>query len=257
MAWVETVAPSFSARHESADADAAAAVLAELERFRERVAALFPVLPERATAVLHPGWWHLALAHPWLPIARRLAAPAARRYFAGWFAHGEIHVLAPAALERLASKAPGSREALELAPLHEYMHLVVAANNPGVPPPFGVRGFGRYLRRAWLVEGAATWFAGQVPHLRVAVARRLREGGRPSFPPSARDAIVLGGTVYALLDVQAGPQGCVALATSPPGEDVRTAIERTFELPFDEVEAAWREHLAGYGGGAPRRRGRR
>ena len=44
----------------------------------------------------------LSLAHPWLPLARRVAAPASRRYFAGWFAEHEIHVLAP---ER--ARAPG------------------------------------------------------------------------------------------------------------------------------------------------------
>ncbi len=35
MAWVESHSLSFSARHESEDADAAAAVLDDLERFRE------------------------------------------------------------------------------------------------------------------------------------------------------------------------------------------------------------------------------
>lgn len=257
MAWVETESPSFTARHESADADAAVRVLEQLEEFRERIAERFPILPEDVSAVIHPGSWQLALAHPWLPLARLAAAPASRRYFAGWFSLGEIHVLAPAALERLASRAPGSREALALAPLHEYAHLVVAANNPELPPPFGLRGFPRYLRRAWLVEGAATWFSGQVPHLRPAVTRRLREGGRPAFPPSARDALVLGGTVYALLHRAAGPEACVALATRLDARGARGAIERAFELPFLEVEAAWRDHLGAFAAGQDRGRRRR
>src|SRR5438105_765546 len=36
---------------------------------------------------------------------------------------------------------------------------------------------------AWLAEGAAVYFSGQGRHLRAAIARRLREGGRPAFPP--------------------------------------------------------------------------
>ena len=60
---------------------------------------------------------------------------------------------------------------------------------------------------AWVSEGSATYLAGQVPHMRAAVARRLREGGRPSFPPAARDALVLGGTVFDFLAREAGPGG--------------------------------------------------
>lgn len=257
MAWVETHSRSFAARHEDADADAARQVLERLEAFREDVGGRFPRLPEDVTAVIHRGPFQLALSHPWLPLARRFAAPASRRYFAGWFSLREIHVLAPAALERLASGAPGSREALELSPLHEYAHLVVAANNPVLPPPFGVRGFPRYLRWAWLVEGAATWFSGQVPHLRPAVARRLREGGRPSFPPRARDALVLGGTVYGLLHRAMGPEACVTLASRLDDRGARAVIERAFELPFLEVEAHWREHLAAFAAGQERARRRR
>lgn len=251
MAWVETQSRSFSARHDSRDAESAAAVLERLEEFRERVLERFRVAPAGVAVVMHPGLLQLGLAHPWLPIARLAAAPASRRYFAGWFAVGEVHVLSEAALEERASRVPGSREALRLAPLHEYAHLVLAANNPGAPPPFGPRGFPRYLRWAWLIEGAATWLAGQVPHLRAAVARRLHEGRTPSFPPSARDALVLGGTVYSLLERAAGPGACVALASSFDHGGARVALERAFELPFLEIEAHWRDQL---GEQTPRRR---
>lgn len=258
MAWVETHSRSFVARHDSRDAEGTADLLERLEEFRERASERFPAAPSGVAVVVHPGLWQLGLAHPWLPLARLAAAPASRRYFAGWFATGEIHVLSPAALEERASGVPGSREALALAPLHEYAHLVLAAGNPAVPPPFGPRAFARYLRRAWVIEGAATWLAGQVPHLRAAVARRLREGGKPDFPPSARDALVLGGTVYALLERLAGPDACVALASSIDGDGARVAVERAFELPFLEVETRWREHLAAHSAGQePRRRRRR
>jgi hypothetical protein len=260
MAWVETRSPSFSARHESEDAEAAVELLARLERFRVRISERFPFTPSGIAVVIHPGLWHLGLAHPWLPVARLAAAPASRRYFAGWFSLGEIHVLAPAALEERASRVPGSREALELAPMHEYAHLVVAANNETLPPPFGVRGFRRYLRGAALFEGAATYFSGQVPHLRPAIARRLREGPRPRFPPTVRDALVLGGTIYGLLERGAGPEACVQLASSLDSAGNRVAIERAFARPLAEVEVTWREYVSAFAAGheAPvRRRGRR
>ncbi|HEX8066055.1 MAG TPA: hypothetical protein VF520_05975 [Thermoleophilaceae bacterium] len=244
MAWVESHSPSFSARHEEEDADAAATVLEALELFRERLAAAFETTPGEVAVVIHPQPLALAMAHPWLPLARALSAPAGRRYMAGWFARGEIHVLSPAALEERASAVPGSREALMLTPLHEYAHLVVGANNPAVPPPFTPRSFLRYARSAWLCEGAATHLAGQVPHLRPAIARRLREGSRPSFPPSARDAPLLGGTVFALLEEGAGPEACVELAARRP-ERGRAAIEQAFARPLAEVERHWRERLDG------------
>ena len=117
-------------------------------------------------------------------------------------------MLAPAALEKRASDVPGSREALMRTPRHEYAHVVVGANNATLPPPFSLPTFRRYARTAWLSEGSATYLAGQVPHMRAAVARRLREGRRPPFPPASRDALVLGGTVFELVAREAGRRGC-------------------------------------------------
>ena len=244
MPWVETQSLSFSARHEEADSEAAAGLLDRLETFRAELGERFEATPLDVSVVMHPRPSHLALAHPWLPLARMVAAPASRRYVAGWFATGEIHVLAPAALETRASAVPGSLEALRLSPLHEYAHLVVGANNPGLPPPFGPRSFGRYLRWAWLCEGAATHFAGQTRHLRPAIARRLKEGGKPSFPPSARDAPLLGGTVFGLLAEGAGDEACAALASRLDPDGPRSALERAFARPLDEVEPDWRDYLA-------------
>jgi hypothetical protein len=241
--WVESHSPSFSARHEERDTGAAATVLEALEHFRERLDGLFDKTPREVAVVMHARSGALALAHPWLPVARMLAAPAARRYMAGWFAKGEVHVLAPAALEERASAVPGSREALLLSPLHEYAHLVVAANNPGLPPPFTPASFARYLRWAWLAEGAATHLSGQTPHLRPAIARRLHEGGRPPFPPSARDAALLGGTVFALLEEGAGEEACARLAAHLPEGGGAAAIELSFSRPLPEVERDWRDWL--------------
>lgn len=234
---------SFSARHETRHADAAAEVLQELERFRTELDRVFERTPWDVAVVMHPSALELALAHPWLPLARMFAAPASRRYFAGWFARREIHVLAPEALEARASRVPGSREALLRSPHHEYAHLVLAENNPALPPPFNPRTFRRYLELAWVCEGAATYFSGQTGFLRAAIARRLREGRKPAFPPTAADAQLLGGTVFSLLARAAGQGPCVELARVEAREQAHEAIERAFARPVDEVEADWRAYL--------------
>ncbi len=249
MAWVETASLSFVARHDSGQATAAQAVLDDLERFRAELEETFEQVPGEVTVVIHPRMAMLNLAAPWLPLARMMSAPAGRRYFAGWFGRGEIHVLAPEALERRASGVPGSREALTRTPRHEYAHLVLGANNASMPPPFTPASFSRYVRNAWVCEGAATHFAGQVPRLRGAVARRLREGGRPSFPPAPRDSFVLGGTVFGLLEREHGPAACVALASAPldtPGSEV---VEAAFGRSPGAVERSWNDYLAEFTAG--------
>ena len=244
MPWVETSSLSFVARHESAQAEAAQRVLDDLETFRAELEGVFERVPGDVSVVIHPQPLMLTLAAPWLPLARAVSAPAARRYFAGWFSKGEIHVLAPAALERRASGVPGSRRALLRSPHHEYAHLVLGANNPSLPPPFGFASFRRYVRMAWLCEGAATYLAGQVRHMRAAIARRLREGGRPAFPPAARDALVLGGTVFAMLERERGLDACVKLAQTPEWSGPTKAIESAFGRPATSVERGWVDYLA-------------
>jgi hypothetical protein len=241
--WVESQSPSFTARHDSSQSDEANRVLDALERFRNSVRGLFERAPGEVAVVLHPRSAELTLAHPWLPLARIVAAPASRRYFAGWFSEREIHVLAPSALERRASAVPGSRAALLLAPQHEYAHVVIGANNPDLPPPFTIARFRRYVRWAWLCEGAATWLAGQTPHLRAAIVRRLREGGRPEFPPAPRDAMLLGGTVFALLERVEGPMAAALLATSALDGGPRALIAEAFGRQTPSVERDWRAEL--------------
>ena len=246
MAWVESHSPNFSARYESDQAEGAAAVMAALEVLRDELAGLYEHVPAEVGVVLHPRPAALALAHPWLPLARRAAAPAARRYYAGWFGEFDVHVLAPPALEKRASGVPGSREALLLTPQHEYAHLVVGANNPYLPPPFSWSTFRRYVRWAWLCEGAATWLSGQAPHLRAAIVRRLREGGRPAFPPEPRDAMLLGGTVFGLLEQEHGARRAAALATSDLERGPRSVLVDAFGRQLAGVEADWRELLAAF-----------
>ena len=47
-------------------------------------------------------------------------------------------------------------------------------------------------------------------------ARRMREGRPPSFPPTARDAQLLGGTIFALVEEAYGPTASVEPMTCPP-----------------------------------------
>lgn len=218
-------------------------MLDELERFRREVLRLFGRAPEDVAVVLHPHPIALALAHPWLPLARLVAAPASRRYFAGWFSETEIHVLSPAALERRASGVPGSREALLRSPQHEYAHIVVGANSPALPPPFSIASFRSYVRWAWLCEGAATWLSGQTRHLRAAIVRRLREGRRPDFPPAPADAMLLGGTVFALLERLEGAAAAAYLATSPLDRAPRSVLADAFGRQTAAVERDWRAEL--------------
>jgi hypothetical protein len=214
-----------------------------MELFRARLDKRFFRTPGDVSIVMHPSPLELALAQPWLPLARRATAPAARRYLAGWFSQDEIHVLAPRALEKRASGLPESIEALRLAPMHEYVHLVVGANNPQLPPPFNPRSFARYLRWAWLAEGAATHFSGQAPLLRPAIVRRMREGKPPSFPPAARDAQLLGGTIFGLVEDAYGPAAAVELVSRLDAGGSNAAIERVFARSPREVEPDWRDYL--------------
>jgi len=144
------------------------------------------------------------MAHPFLPLVRWSAAPAGRRYLAGWPMATEVHVLGEAAMEKRAA-GDASLEALKGTAERLYTEIVIAANNERIPPPWTPFRFTRYLRWAWLVEGAAQHFSRQVDLYRAAVIRRLREGSRPTFPPSRRDAILLGGTIFA---AEAAPASC-------------------------------------------------
>ena len=144
---------------------------------------------------MHGSAAQLDAAEPWLPLQRRLTAPAGRRYLVGWAAERELHVLAPRLLAQRASNVEGSLELLMLAPAALLARRYVAANHPGMPPPFGPRSFARWLRWAWLLEGAAQYFSGQVRHVRPGGhaaaarerhARRSRPGGATPRCSAAR-----------------------------------------------------------------------
>src|SRR4051812_29398432 len=116
MAWVDTPSDTFVARHDARDADDAERVLAQLEFARTRLEERFETRPGELEVVLHSSPAQLDAAQPWVPVARRLTAPAARRYVVGWAGPRELHVLCPRLLAHRASNVEGSLEMLMLAP---------------------------------------------------------------------------------------------------------------------------------------------
>ena len=245
MTWEQSVSASFTARHESAHADDAHRVLLSLERTREFMAPLFPRGPEEITVVLHGTMAELTLTNPLLPARWLLTAPAARRYVAGWAGHRELHVLTPAALRARASNVPGSREMLALSAACLYARRVITENNRDLAKVMALVRARRSLRWAWLLDGSAAWFSGQVEHARPAIARRLREGSRPAFPPSARDALLLGGTVIDLLAREQGARAAARFCTRLHPDGPRAALSDAFAgRPLSRTEDAWHSHLA-------------
>ncbi len=244
MAWVESVSPSFRARHDEADADDADRTLGSLERTRDRLEPLFDEPVADLTVVLHRDSLSLTLSNPLLPLQRLATAPAARRYVAGWASRNELHVLVSSALRERASNVPGSAEMLALTAASLYAHRVIVESNRDLPRRWPLR-YAAQTRWAWLLEGSARWFAGQTDHARAAIARRLREGGRPSFPPGLRDATLLGGTVIDLLVREEGEEAAAAFASRLHPRGARAALAEAFGgRPFVHTEGAWRSHLA-------------
>jgi hypothetical protein len=154
----------------------------------------------------------------------------------------ELHVLNDNALERRAAGEDSFR-ALQGTAGRLYAQLTLAAHNDQIPPPWSPASFRRYLKWAWLVEGGAQYFAGHVALFRGAVGRRLAESSAPSFPPSARDAIVLGGTIFDLLDREIGRHACELLISRIRKDGATPALELAFGVDIDAIESAWRLHL--------------
>ena len=175
--------------------------------------------------ILHDSPVQLLFANPMLAVMRRVASRSARRYMVGWYRTREVHTLAPPALREISAGADSER-ALLLSPRRIYTALAIGINNPLLPPPSRPGRLSRLLRNAWLPEGAAQHFSGQVPFMRAAIATRLR-AGHVAFPPSTRDAALIGGTLYDLLQQEHGERACVRLATHPAGNP-RAALEEAF-----------------------------
>jgi hypothetical protein len=238
--WVETASDTFVARHDERDAPDAARVLGQLEHARERLESRLEVELGELAVVLHGSPAQLDAAQPWLPLQRRMTDPAARRYLVGWAGERELHVLAPRLLAQRASNVEGSLEMLMLAPAGLLARRAVAVRQPGFPPPAGPLRLSRWLRHAWYAEGAAQWLSGQTSHVRPAVARRLREGSPPSFPPGRADALLLGGTVIDLLAREEGDRTALAAIRDGPQHVLGALGGSRGER---HTAAAWRSHL--------------
>jgi len=244
MPWVESTTRSFRARHDSDARDDAARVLHYLEVAREQLAAYFPGETGELTVVMHRSAASLYLARPVVPVAWIATAPAARRYLAGWASARELHMLAPSALEQRASSVPGSREMLSRTAVALYARRLIAESNGDLPHRASPARVRAELRWAWLLEGAARWFSGQTEYARPAIARRLREGGEPRFPPGVRDALLLGGTVIDLIARERGDTAAARFACRLDPRGPRMALAEAFDgRPLRTTEAAWRTHL--------------
>jgi hypothetical protein len=79
MTWVERSSPSFRARFDERDQDDAARVLEQLEQAREDFSGRFSRTGSDLTVVIHDSELSLALAAPYLPLARAVNAPAGGR----------------------------------------------------------------------------------------------------------------------------------------------------------------------------------
>jgi hypothetical protein len=245
VTWVETPSETFVARHDERDAADAEHVLRQLERGRLELERRLRTQVPPLDIVLHTTEAQLDAATPWLPLLRRLTTPAGRRYLVGWAGEHDLHVLAPRVLAQRASNVEGSLEMLMLTPTALLARRLVGERNPALPPPYGPRAFARSLRWAWLIEGAAQWFSGQTRHARPAIARRLREGGTPRFPPDRADAPLLGGSVLDLLAREEGERACVELVATAVREGAERALVRAFHgRPLRHTQAAWHAHLA-------------
>jgi len=257
VSWVETTSAHLVARHDERDGPDVPALLRVLEDTRARLAPHFPGLPDEVAVVLHATAAQLDAAQPVGAVLRRLTAPAARRYVVGWAGEATIHVLTPQALVDRAGPGEASRDLLRLAPSALLAQLAVAATNPALRAavrPTRPRGTARW---AWLLLGAGAFFSGQLAHARPALARRLREGRPPAFPPGLADAGLVGATVLDLLAREEGVGAAVALAAAPLPGDPADALRAAFGgRALAHTESTWRAHLARLAGNPPRRRRR-
>jgi hypothetical protein len=245
MTWVESASASFAARHDASATDDARHLLQSMERTRQYLAGYFPRIPGEVTLVLHGGRAGLIASNPTMPFVWLVTAPAARRYVVGWAGRSVLHMLEPELLRRRASNVQGSAQMLEHGAACLYARRVIIASNKDLARVMPALRLRRELRWAWLLEGAARWFGGQTAHARPAIARRLREGGPPSFPPGPRDAALLGGTVVDLLAREEGAQAAARFACRLHPHGPRAALSQAFGgRTLAHIEGAWRAHLS-------------
>jgi hypothetical protein len=222
-------------------------VLLSLEHVRVQLQLSLGRVPDEITIVLHSHPAQLVLSNPMIAGGWLLSDATSRPYLAGWAGRREVHVLSPRALIAHGGgrdRITGSREMLRLSAAALYARRVIDENNADLHRrPRPLRALAA-LRWAWLLEGGARWLAGQSAHAHPAIARRLRDGSRPAFPPGPRDAPLLGGTVHELLAAREGEDAVVEMLRRLPAQGPQWAIERSFGARLVNIDAEWRAHLA-------------
>ena len=199
--WVETESLSFTARHEEADEESAQRTLDALEDLRLKLEDRFDEAPGDVTVVVHPSPAWLNAAHPFLPARGWPPLPAGRRYLAGWAMARELHVLE----RRLPRPARRRRGLAGGAARHRGAALRADRDRREQLQPAAALGAPALLALSALVlagRGRRSVLRRPGPAIPCRGADSASAGQRPAFPPSGRDAIILGGTVFDLLERQ-------------------------------------------------------
>ena len=201
--------------------------------------------PGELEVVLHSSVAQLDAAQPWLPARapphRARRAPLRRRLGGPARAARAVPAAARApGVERrgLAGDADARAVGAARAPLRRRRPPEAAAAahaRPRSPAGRAGRGWSRAPRSGSRARRATS---------RPAIARRLREGPPPTFPPSRADALLLGGTIFDLLAREEGDRACVTLARGPHPDGPIRALEIAFPRSLRHTESAWRSHLA-------------
>ena len=234
MPWVETTSLSFTARHESAHDGRRARRCSRRSRRIARAS--------RSCSRGSPGTSRSCCTTRALQLGARPALPStrpaprlARRRAATWPAGSRRARCTCSRREVLRALAGGpglARGADAARPQRVYTMLVVGEQQPAAAAavPAGARSR-TTARVAWLAEGAAQYFSGQVPLLRAAIATRLRARAASTSRPRARDAAHPGRRAVR-------PAGARARRRRPacgwPGTRWRTAPARRCEEAFDQ-----------------------
>ena len=183
--------------------------LAALEVLRDDLAGRFDTLPGEVAVVIHP---RLAASRSPIRGCRSRGRPPPRR---AALLRGLVRLhrdpRTRAACPRAAGVEVPGRARRSARACTTSTRTWCSARQPDLPPPFTRAASGATCAGPGCAR-ARPRGSGQV-HLRAAIVRRLREGKAPSFPPSARDAFLLGGTLFDLLEGEAGSRAAAALAT--------------------------------------------
>ena len=186
--------------------------------------------PETSRSCCTTPALQLALAQPYLPVARRLASPAGAPLHGRLVRAGEVHVLAPRVPARARRRAGLARGADADARSASTRCSSSGSNNPLLPPPVPPPdAVPACCASPWLLEGIAQFLSGQVPLLRAGDRDPPARGRACASRPSRATRRSLAGALFDLLARERGEQACVRLARQPRRRTRRSALESAFE----------------------------